>query len=370
MDDLTALHGAILTWFDEHKTEPPWRGVDDPYLIWLAEIMLQQTQIATVVPYYERFLDRFPTVEALADAPLDDVLKLWEGLGYYSRARNLHRAARMIVDAFDGELPCTVEGLRKLPGVGPYTAGAVGSIAFGLDAPVVDGNVIRVLTRLFDIDDDVRGAAAKRALWEIAGLILPSGRAGAWNQGLMELGQRVCTPRNPRCDDCPAAPFCEAGKLGIQEERPVKSPKKRAPHYDVTAGVIRRADGRILIAQRPLDGLLGGLWEFPGGKREPGESLAACLQREVEEELAIRVEVGPQIAVVKHAYSHFRITLYAFACEHHGGEAQAIGAADFAWVTPDEFERYAFPATDQQIIAALDGGGQTGMDLEAAGREG
>jgi A/G-specific adenine glycosylase len=245
----------------------------------------------------------------------------------------------------------------------------VGSIAFGLDASVVDGNVIRVLARLFDIDDDVRSAGTKRALWDIAGEILPQGRAGAWNQGLMELGQRICTPRGPRCELCPAAPFCEARKLGIQEERPVKSPKKRVPHYDVTAGVIRGVDGRILIAQRPLDGMLGGLWEFPGGKREPGESLAACLRREVEEELAIRVNVGPQIAVVKHAYSHFRITLYAFACEHSGGEAKAVGAADFAWVTPDEFERYAFPVTDQQIIAALNGGGQMGMDLDAGERE-
>jgi A/G-specific adenine glycosylase len=370
MDDLTALHEAILTWFEEHKTEPPWRGVDAPYMIWLAEIMLQQTQIATVVPYYERFIDRFPTVEALADAPLDDILKLWEGLGYYSRARNMHRAAKMIVDEFSGELPRTVEGLRKLPGVGPYTAGAVGSIAFGLDAPVVDGNVIRVLARLFDIDDDVRSAGTKRALWEIAGEILPQGRAGEWNQGVMELGQRICTPRGPRCDICPAAPFCEARKLGIQEERPVKSPKKRAPHYDVTAGVIRGVDGRILIAQRPLDGLLGGLWEFPGGKREPGESLAECLRREVEEELAIQVEVGPQIVVVKHAYSHFRITLYAYACEHSGGEAKAVGVADFEWVTPEELERYAFPVTDQQIIAALNGGGQMGMDLDVVEGEG
>ena len=364
MTDLAPLHDALIDWFKHNKEDLPWRQTDDPYRIWLSEIMLQQTQIATVLPYYARFLERFPTVEALAAAPLDDVLKLWEGLGYYSRARNLHRAARMVVEEFGGEFPRTLEGLRTLPGVGPYTAGAVGSIAFGLDVPVLDGNVIRVLARLFNIEDDVRQAGTKRRLWKLAGEIVPAGRAAAWNEGLMELGQRVCVPRSPRCDVCPVRDFCEARALGVQEQRPIRSQKARTPHYDVTAGVIRDGDGHILIAQRKLDAMLGGLWEFPGGKCDAGETLRECLRREIREELGIDIEVGPQIAVVKHGYTHFRITLHVFECLHTGGEPQALDVADWAWVTLDELDRYAFPATDRQIIDVLNGaGGQLGLDF-------
>lgn len=366
MTDLTALHDALIAWFDAHRQDLPWRRTDDPYRIWLSEVMLQQTQIPTVLPYYERFLARFPTVEALAAAPLDDVLKLWEGLGYYSRARNLHRAAQIVAGELGGRFPDTLAGLRALPGIGPYTAGAVGSIAFGLDAPVLDGNVIRVLTRLFDVDDDVRQAGTRRELWKLAGDVLPHGRAAAWNEGLMELGQHVCTPRSPDCARCPVAAWCEAYQRGVQEERPVRSAAAPTPHYDVTAGAIRDEAGRLLIAQRPLDGMLGGLWEFPGGKREPGETLEACLQRELREELGIEVEVGPQLAVIRHAYTHFRITLYAFACRHLAGEPQAIEVADWAWVELGDLGRYAFPVTDQKIIAALNGGSQLGFDLGAA----
>lgn len=361
--EIEALHDDLIDWFKTDREDWPWRQTDDPYRIWLSEIMLQQTQIATVIPYYERFLERFPTVEALAIAPLDDVLKLWEGLGYYSRARNLHKAAQMVVAEFGGKFPASIEGLRRLPGVGPYTAGAVGSIAFGLDAPLVDGNVIRVLTRWFDIADDVTQAKIKRQLWDLAEDILPRGRAAVWNEGLMELGQRICLPTSPACDHCPVADHCVAYAAGVQEQRPVKAPPAPIPHYDVTAGVIRREDGKMLIAQRPLDKMLGGLWEFPGGKREEGESLENCLRREIREELAVDIEVGGQIATIKHAYTHFRITLYVFACRHLVGEPQAVEVADWAWVTHADLDRYAFSSTDQQIIQAISEGGQLAMDL-------
>ncbi len=364
MNDLTPLHDALIAWFEANREDLPWRRTTDPYAIWLSEVMLQQTQVATVIPYYERFLARFPTVEALAAAPLDDVLKLWEGLGYYSRARNLHRAAQVVVGELGGRFPATVEGLLRLPGVGRYTAGAVGSIAFGLDAPALDGNAIRVLSRLFNVADDVTQGAARRRFWGLAGDILPPGRASAWNVALMALGQRVCTPRAPRCDACPLAAHCEAHRLGIEEARPVRAARARTPHYDVTAGVIRGQDGRLLIARRPPDGLLGGLWEFPGGKRHPGETLEACLRREIQEELAIEIAVEHQITVVKHAYTHFRITLYAFQCAHTGGQPQTIGCAAWAWVTLDELDRYAFPVTDRKIIAVLRGDdGQPALDL-------
>jgi A/G-specific adenine glycosylase len=362
--DLPRLHDDLIGWFTRHKADLPWRRTTDPYAIWLSEIMLQQTQVTTVIPYYARFLERFPTVGTLAAAPLDEVLKLWEGLGYYSRARNLHRAAQMIVTEFDGLFPASVEGLRKLPGVGDYTAGAVASLAFGLDAPVLDGNVMRIFTRLFDIEDDITQATTKKTLWALAGRLVPAGRAGPWNEGLMELGRRICTPKTPDCDHCPVAAHCETRRLGIQLERPVKAPRPKTPHYDVTAAVTRRDDGRLLIAQRPAEGMLGGLWEFPGGKREPGETLPECLRREIREELGIEIEVGEQIGTVRHAYTHLRITLYAFECRLVRGEPQALGCADWAWVTIDELDRYAFPVTDQKIIAMLrDGGGQLGMDL-------
>ncbi len=362
--DIPALQRDLIAWFAAHGADLPWRRVRDPYRVWLSEIMLQQTQVATVIPYFERFLERFPTVEALAAAPLDEVLKLWEGLGYYSRARNLHRAAQAVVAEHGGAFPATVEGLRSLPGIGRYTAGAIASLAFGVDAPVLDGNVIRVLARLFDIADDVGAAATKARLWALAESLVPPGQAGAWNEGLMELGRVICTPKSPACDVCPVAAHCLARARGVQDARPVKAPRARTPHYDVTAAVIRREDGRILIAQRPLDGMLGGLWEFPGGKREPGETLEDCLRREIREELAVTIDVGPQIGVVRHGYTHFRITLYAFHCTLRAGTPQAIGCAAWTWVALDDLDRYAFPVTDRKIIAMLrDGGGQLGMDL-------
>jgi A/G-specific adenine glycosylase len=364
MEDLTPLHDALIGWFEAHKADLPWRRSRDPYAVWLSEIMLQQTQVTTVIPYYERFLQRFPTAGALAAAPLDEVLKLWEGLGYYSRARSLHRAAQMIMQERGGQFPASMRDLQRLPGVGRYTAGAIGSLAFGLDVPVLDGNVIRILARLFDIDADTSKPETMRMLWELAGRILPEGRAAAWNEGLMELGRRVCTPRSPKCDICPLRQSCAALQRGVQEQRPVKSPRRRTPHYDVTAAVIRREDGSILIAQRPHNGMLGGLWEFPGGKRQEGESLQACLRREIREELGIEIEVGSQIAVIRHAYTHFRITLYAFECRHTGGDPRPLAVADWVWVDPDALSAYAFPVTDQKIIAALrDGSSQLALDL-------
>ena len=364
MTHATSLQDKLIRWFGAHQVALPWRTDRHPYKVWMSEIMLQQTQVDTVIPYYERFLERFPTVEALAIAPLDDVLKMWEGLGYYSRARNLHKAAQMVVEEFDGTFPETVADLRTLPGVGAYTAGAIANFAFGQDVPIVDGNVIRVLTRLFNIDDDVTRTVTKKELWALAESLVPEGQGPLWNEGLMEFGRLMCTPKAPACHECPLRGHCDAYAEGVQLERPVKKKRKRAPHYDVTAGVIRRDDGKLLIAQRPTDKMLGGLWEFPGGKREEGESLTECLQRELQEELRIHVDVGRQITTVKHAYSHFRITLYAFECRITAGEPQAVGADDFAWVNLDEVDSYAFPVTDQKIIAALrEGGGQLAMDL-------
>ncbi len=346
----------LLDWFYTHRADLPWRRERDPYHVWLSEVMLQQTQVGTVVGYYERFLARFPTLAALAAAPLGDVLKVWEGLGYYSRARNLHRAAQIVVAEYDGELPRTAAELQRLPGIGRYTAGAVASIAFGQNVPVLDGNVIRVLTRLYNIEEDISQQGTRRRLWALAESLVPADRAGDYNEALMELGRLICRPRRPQCDRCPLRQHCQAYREGLQEQRPVRRRRPRTPHYDVAAGVIYGTGSnasRILIAQRPVDGVLGGLWEFPGGKQEAGETLPETLARELEEELGIMVEVGEPVVRVKHAFTHFRITLHAYECRHTGGRPVKRGVADFAWVTLAEMANYAFGKADRQIIAAL-----------------
>lgn len=355
---LPSFSDDLLRWYDQHAVTMPWRtlpgmGIAEAYQVWLSEIMLQQTQVETVIPYFNRFLARFPTVTALATAPLDDVLKLWEGLGYYSRARNLHKAAQMIVSDYSGVFPSDVENLLMLPGIGRYTAGAIASIAFSVRAPVLDGNVIRVFSRLIDLPDDVTQPATLNKLWTLAEAHVPNTRPGDYNQSLMELGRTICKPRAPLCNACPLRDICRAFANGTQTERPVKRKKAATPHYDVAAGIIRDAAGNILIAQRPMDGLLGGLWEFPGGKQESDETLSECLQRELREELAIEVEVGAFFVAVKHAFTHFKITLHAFECRYVGGEPQKLGVHDWAWVTEDQFDAYSFGKADREVIAAL-----------------
>lgn len=344
---------ALLAWYERTAAEMPWRGAGDAYRIWLSEIMLQQTQVETVKPYFARFLTAYPNVGALAAAPLDDVLKLWEGLGYYSRARNLHRAAQIVSAEHGGRFPDSVDALLKLPGIGRYTAGAIASIAYGIRAPVLDGNVIRVFSRLLDLPDDVTLPVTQAKLWDVAEAWLPDTRVGDYNQALMDLGRLICKPRAPLCGQCPIRDHCLAFQHGTQSERPVKKAKAATPHYDVAAGLIWNERGQLLIAQRPLDGLLGGLWEFPGGKQEPGETLPECLQRELREELAIEVEVGDLYMRVRHAFSHFKITLHAFTCRYLGGEPQALGVRAWEWVTPDELDRYSFGKADRQIVAEI-----------------
>ncbi len=322
--------------------------------------MAQQTRVETVRDYYVRWLKAFPTVEALAAADQQTVLKLWEGLGYYARARNLHKAAQVVAAEHAGRLPEERKALLALPGIGDYTAGAILSLAFNQHEPLLDGNVKRVLSRLWDIDQPIDERATLKELWAHAREVVeaaPPGQAGACNEALMELGATVCTPTNPRCFICPVAELCAAARNGTQAERPVMPVRKRTPHYDVAAGVIWQGEpfaSQLLIAQRPQDGMLGGLWEFPGGKREADDaSLTATLSREIDEELAIGIEVGAPVAMVKHAYTHFRITLHAFHARHLHGAPQTIGCADWRWVTLDELDGYPFPVTDQKIIAAL-----------------
>ena len=347
----------LLYWWDQNRIDLPWRRTSDPYAIWVAEIMLQQTQVATVIPYYDRWMARFPTIGELAKSSLDEVLKFWQGLGYYSRARNLHSAAKQIMDVYNGRVPREHAQLMKLPGIGRYTAGAIASIAFAQPVPVLDGNIIRVLSRLADIPDDVTRAETRKELWQMATELVPVERPGDYNQALMELGQRVCLPISPQCTTCPLEPFCLSRERGTHFERPVRPPRKRTPHFDVVAGIIWRSqiaeDGQFLISRRPLDGMLGGLWEFPGGKVNELETREQALKREIIEELGIDIEVGRYLCTIKHAYTHFRITLHAYHAQHVAGEPQHLGVADHAWITLDDLDRFPFAVTDLRIIEAL-----------------
>jgi A/G-specific adenine glycosylase len=348
----TSIQTALLAWYKKHQRDLPWRRTDDPYAIWISEIMLQQTQVATAIPYYERFLKKFPTVQALANAPIDDVLKHWEGLGYYSRAQNLHKAAKQVVDEFDGNLPSTVEDLLKLSGIGPYTAGAIASIAFGLDEPVLDGNVIRVLSRLYRIHENPKETPTQKKLWSLARELVPSGEASFFNQALMDLGATVCIPKQPRCLVCPLHDECEARNHNEQNDLPIKVKKQATPHYDVGVGIVWK-NGKFLLVQRPQDKLLGGLWEFPGGKCQEKEPFEKCVIRNLEEKLGIRVDVNAQVATVKHAFTHFRITVHAFECELIKGKPQSKEVADWAWITLDDVDDYALPKAAHKIVAEL-----------------
>jgi len=348
-----AMGRRLLAWYEQQRRDLPWRRTRDPYAIWVAEIMLQQTRAEVAAAYYERFLARFPTLEALAAAPLEQVLKAWEGLGYYARARNLHRAARRVVHEMGGHIPPTPEALLLLPGIGRYTAAAIASIAFGHDTVALDANLRRVLCRLFAVDDDPARPNTQRTLEALALTMLPPGRAGDFNQALMDLGAVICTPTNPRCLLCPVADLCQARKEGIQNALPIRSTRTRHPHRDVTAGVIWDGRGRFLITRRPLDGMLGGLWEFPGGKRRPGEDLPDCLRREISEELDIEIEVGELLCTIEHSFTHFHMTLYAFDCLWLRGQPVCLGCTDLRWVTLDQVDAFAFPVADRRIIAFL-----------------
>ncbi|HQN44987.1 MAG TPA: A/G-specific adenine glycosylase [Anaerolineaceae bacterium] len=345
------LAEKLLAWYAVNARTLPWRGHPDPYAVWVSEIMLQQTQVDTVSPYFERWMARFPTLEALAAASEQEVLALWEGLGYYSRARNLWRAARQVWEA-GGQMPRTAADLALLPGVGRYTAAAIASMAFGQNEAALDGNIRRVLARIFNVTLPARSPEGERQLWALAQQHLPPGRAGDYNQALMDLGSQICTPRAPACLVCPLQALCQAAALGLQAERPVMSSRPPVPLWTVTAAVIWRAD-RVLIARRPSRGLLGGLWEFPGGKLEPGETLPEGLRREIAEELAVEIAVGAELGVYRHAYTHFKVVLHAFACTLVTGEPQPQVASELCWALPAELPDFPMGKIDRQIAHRL-----------------
>lgn len=331
----------------------PWRDCGDPYKIWLSEIMLQQTRVGQATPYFERFIKHFPTVYDLAEADQQDVLKVWEGLGYYSRARHLHSAARTVVEKFDGKVPDTWDKITELKGVGPYTASAILSIAFQKKYAVVDGNVIRVLSRHHGIEDDVRSSKTKNMIQEIADEFISEDRPGDFNQAIMELGATVCTPSNPECGECPLKTGCIAHQTVKTEEIPYKSPAKKRPHHHIGVGIILNEDDEVLIALRPEDAMLGGLWEFPGGKQKENEEMEDTVIRELREELGVEVTVDKPFMKLNHAYSHFKITLHAYLCKLQNGTPEPQSSQQVRWISIEELGDYPFPKANRRLTEKL-----------------
>ena len=351
--EIAGIRRRVLAWYDRQGRDLPWRRTRDPYHIWISEIMLQQTQVRTVIPYFERFMERFPTVQDLALAPAGDVLKAWEGLGYYTRARNIHRAARGMVERFEGQVPGSREELLSLPGVGPYVAGAVSSIGFNQPEAAVDGNVRRVFSRVFMIEEPMDRGPAQRLVAALAEDLVPKRRPGDFNQALMDLGAMLCTPKKPQCRECPLRTDCRAQQAGRQDELPLKGRRPAVPHRWSTAAVIRDTTGKLLVTQRPPTGLLGGLWKLPGGLCEDQSSLRTCLREQVRAELGVEIRVKSEIGAVHHQYTHFRMTLTAFHCTLTRGEPAALGCADWRRLDWNDLDRLAFSKAEYKIMALL-----------------
>ena len=383
---------AILDWFDVYQRDLPWRQTDNPYHIWVSEVMLQQTQVNTVIDYYHRFLSKFPTIYHLAESELDDLLKIWEGLGYYARARNLRKAAQVVVAEMDGRVPADYQFFRQLPGIGDYTAAAVQSIAFGHPFAAVDGNVKRVLSRLFRITEPVNAHKSQQIFQQQADQLLSVNRPGAYNQAMMELGATVCRPKSPCCTVCPVQDFCQAFEQAEQGLFPVRQAKKKIPQYRLICLVIVKDDAAlatksVLITRRPPDGLLGGLWEFPNRKIDPEmDRITACQQFAFEEpDLPWNPDLGTPtfLTQVKHTYTHFKIIVDVFLSYYQpcltsipkvldpevacypsdkdrllpeDTEPKAASLADwcmnesFRWVTIDQLDQFPFTGVANKFL--------------------
>jgi len=342
----------LVTWFTSHQRRLPWRQTRDPYHLWVSEVMLQQTQTKKVLEYYQVFLEKFPDIQHLAAADLQEVLKGWERMGYYARARNLHKAARIILQEMGGEVPAEYQDFRKLPGVGEYIGAAVQSLAFDKPYPVVDGNVKRVVSRLFLIDSPINKSSSAKSLRERASELLDRDRPGLFNQAMMELGATICRPRQPICSDCPVSLFCQAYQTNRQHQIPVTAKPKSLPKHHIAAGIVHK-NSHILITRRKSAGLLGGLWEFPGGEVKDKETAEQACMREIREEVNLSVEIIGFLARIKHAYTHFRIVMDVFRCRYESGDVVLKGPVDYRWITMDEIDRFPFPGANHKFIPFL-----------------
>ncbi|MYI87999.1 MAG: 8-oxo-dGTP diphosphatase MutT [Synechococcus sp. SB0672_bin_10] len=356
------LYASLLNWWRRHgRRDLPWRLLPDGrqpgpgdllpvYPVWVAEVMLQQTRLAVVLPFWRRWRSRFPDLESLAAASRQEVLHCWQGLGYYARARRLHGVATQLA-AVRRPLPTDRAGLERLPGLGRTTAAAIAATAGNSPDPILDGNVMRVLARLLAFPAPPRQATP--LFWSMVELLLDHRGARDFNQALMDLGALVCRPRGPLCHHCPWQTPCHAYAKGIQHQLPVRQAPTPIPHVMVGVGIVLDQQGKVLIGQRQPDGLLGGLWEFPGGKQEPGETMADTVVRELQEEVGLTVAVGPELLRFDHAYTHRRLTFAVYLCRVVAGEARPVASQQVAWVWPHDLHHYPFPAANARMIQAL-----------------
>lgn len=354
MSDVETLRRRLLAWFFRTRRQLPWRQSYDPYHVWLSEIMLQQTQMDRGVAYFNRWISRFPDLEAVAGADEQEILKYWEGLGYYARARNLHRAAKIMKAEHGGQVPCDAATLLSLPGIGPYTAAAIASIACNRDIPVVDANVARIIARLYDLDEPVRRSSCRRRIEELAAALLPPGKARSFNQAMMDLGGMICTPRTPSCPRCPLAQDCLARLRGTTADRPVV-PGRGPTILIEMATAILCDEGKVFIQQRLAEDIWGGLWEFPGGRLENGERAEEAVVREYREETGLNVTVDGHILTVTHFYTRYKVVLHCFHCRLADGRrsVRLEAAQQYRWVFPEELQEYAFPAGHRKLLEHL-----------------
>ncbi len=347
------FRGALVEWYGANRRDLPWRRRQgDPYAVWVSEVMLQQTQVATALPYYERWMERFPSVRALAEADEQEVLRHWAGLGYYARARNLHRSARYVLEHFEGRLPSDSDALRSVPGIGPYSAGAILAIAYDQPAAIVDGNVARVLARTFALADDIVSTAGKQRLWDLAERLVPASGARDYSQALMELGALVCTPRGPRCAECPMKPGCRAGASDDPTQWPKRAPRRATVRQVHGAAVIAR-DGRVLLGRRPGAGRWGGLWELPTAVCAEGESAEEAAVRAALELVGLTVDAAEVLGSVRHTVTHHRIELRALAVDAPHGEPEPRGYEELRWATADEVSHLAMAAPQAKLVTAI-----------------
>lgn len=344
----------LLAWFANHQRAMPWRQSRDAYRVWISEIMLQQTQVVTVIPYFERFLRSFPTVAALAQADEADVLRHWEGLGYYRRARQLHAAAKVVAAEHAGVFPRELAAIRNLPGIGRYTAGAIASIAFDVRAPILEANTVRLLSRLLAYRGDPHSTTGQELLWQMAEALLPAQGAGTLNQALMELGSLVCTPRSPACGDCPVRELCPTFELGLQAEIPrLKRPKQIEAVREAAVVIDRR--GKVLVRQRTTGERWAGMWDFPrfAIAERRGAKLVGELAAKVRELVGITIVPGARLTTLRHGVTRFRIELECFAATYSSGKLDASHSAEVKWLTPKNLENYPLSVTARKLARLL-----------------
>ncbi|OGQ95194.1 MAG: A/G-specific adenine glycosylase [Deltaproteobacteria bacterium RIFOXYD12_FULL_57_12] len=352
---MTDLQEKLLAWFAACSRDLPWRRAYLPYHIWISEVMLQQTQMARAVEYFNRWCDTLPDIASVSAADEQTVFKLWEGLGYYSRARNILKTAQILVRDFEGRLPDAYRALRQLPGIGDYTAGAIMSLAFNQDYPAVDANVERVLARLFDIDTPVKERKTRLLIHRSATELIPTGQARNLNQALMELGALVCRPKETDCRQCPLNSSCRSLAAGTTDMRPVPAPPTQRLRIEMATGILCHR-GKLFIQKRLKNGVWADLWEFPGGRVEPGETPAEAVRREYAEETELEVTDIKQLTTVRHSYLHYRVTLHCHACrlaQATAGPAVLHAAQEYRWVKVAELKNYAFPAGHRKLIELL-----------------